>query len=341
MKMKAYALLMMFLLVACSGSESEEDGAAPQALVSLGTIERGSISETVTLYGEVEVGPKGREVLFTPVEAQLDSIEQPVGAVVTADQVVVRLEPGPEAQLAMEQAGSDATATEQALARAERLKADGLGSDAEVDTARAARDSAAARLQSLKTRMAELTLKAPATAVVEAINGQPGDLLSAGTAVVTMVRRNAGARVHFGADPALARTVSVGDEISLHMAGGDAAMMVSITSVDPLVSPDTRLASIYADLPGDAELTPGEAIKGDVVVRHMEQTLVAPYGALLDDAGQPFVYVVKGGIASRHDVQTGATDGQSVAILRGVEAGDRVVIDGGTAVEDGMQVREQ
>jgi membrane fusion protein (multidrug efflux system) len=64
-----------------------------------------------------------------------------------------------------------------------------------------------------------------------------------------------------------------------------------------------------------------------------------PYEAILDDGGQPYVYVVANGIAHRHDVVTGPSSGTRITIIKGVSAGDIVVVQGGTAVEDGMKVR--
>ena len=51
------------------------------------------------------------------------------------------------------------------------------------------------------------------------------------------------------------------------------------------------------------------------------------------------MFVVASGTAHRRDVTVGATDGDRVAITRGVKAGERVVTQGGTAVEDGIKVR--
>ena len=64
-----------------------------------------------------------------------------------------------------------------------------------------------------------------------------------------------------------------------------------------------------------------------------------PYGALLNEGGQPYVYTVSGGVAHRHEVEVGATNESMVAITRGLESGAMVVVAGGTALEDGMKVR--
>jgi multidrug efflux pump subunit AcrA (membrane-fusion protein) len=70
-----------------------------------------------------------------------------------------------------------------------------------------------------------------------------------------------------------------------------------------------------------------------------EQALAIPYAALLDDAGQPFVFVVVKGTAHRRDIVTGPSDGRIVAVTKGLSPGERVVVEGGTALDDGMKVR--
>ncbi len=57
----------------------------------------------------------------------------------------------------------------------------------EIEAARAARDSAAARLAAIDDRLAELTIKSPVNGVVEALELQPGDLVSAGAPVMSVL----------------------------------------------------------------------------------------------------------------------------------------------------------
>ena len=70
--------------------------------------------------------------------------------------------------------------------------------------------------------------------------------------------------------------------------------------------------------------------------------LTIPYAALLDDAGQAYVFVVgrrRRASARRRDrSRRAATASRST---KGLKPGERVVIEGGTAVEDGMKVRTQ
>jgi multidrug efflux pump subunit AcrA (membrane-fusion protein) len=49
---------------------------------------------------------------------------------------------------------------------------------------------------------------------------------------------------------------------------------------------------------------------------------------------------VRNGVARRVDVSPGNSSGDSIQILKGLNPGDRVVTEGGTALEDGMKVNE-
>ena len=67
--------------------------------------------------------------------------------------------------------------------------------------------------------------------------------------------------------------------------------------------------------------------------------LTIPYAALLDDGGQPYVYIIEKGVAKRVDVAVGPRMGDKVSVAKGLNADQRVAIDGVTALEDGMKVR--
>jgi RND family efflux transporter MFP subunit len=333
------ALLGAALLTACSGGGDQADETpTPVALVSLGTVQRGAVARTVTLYGNADAGPSGTIALAAPAEAIVSRIVAPVGTHVGAGQAVVVLTPSPTTRVDLAKAASDAGAADQAYARAQRLRADGLASDADVETARAAAQSADALARVTRQQGAGLTLRAPAAGIVQTIANQTGDLVAAGASVATIARAG-DLRAHFGVDPALARDIRPGTPIRITAGDGTAPVEVKVQSVDPVVDPQTRLASLYAALPASAGVSAGEALSGAVQTGASGDALTVPYAALLDDGGQPYVFVVAGGFAHRHDVETGATSGDRIAIVKGVAAGDRVVTEGGTAVEDGMKVR--
>lgn len=332
-------LSLLLLLAACSGGADESDSEpTPVALVSLAPATKGNVEQMLTLYGAVQKDSTTQYALSAPVEAILRDVTKPVGSMVRAGDVVARLEPSPSSRAAMSKAAGDARAANQAYARAHRLRTDGLASDADVEAARSAAIAAQAQQTAMSRSARDLTLRARAAGYVETVPVNPGDLLTAGTTVATLTRSGA-QRAGFGIDPQAAARLSPGTNIRVGTASGGPMLTVPIESVDTAVDPVTRLASVYARIPAQSRLGPGQPLTAQVPLATRSDTLTVPYAALLDDGGQPYVYVVKSGVAHRHDVVVGPAGGQRIAIVKGVAPGDEVVTAGGTALEDGMKVR--
>lgn len=333
------ALTLALVVGACSKATPEQ-APVPTALVSLANVAEGGIAETVTLYGAAETSASGRTALVAPIEANVVAIAAPVGTAVSAGQVVARLSAGPVARLDLTRAESDARLASAALARAQRLRADGLVSNAEVDTARAAAQSALATRASLGARSGALVLRAGNAGFVDTVTPAVGDLVAAGGVVAT-IARSGDIRARFGVDPALARRLGRGARLSIVPSGDGAPFTAPVLSVDPVVDPTTRLASVYTLVPASAGIGPGEALTAQVRVSKAKAALTIPYAALLDEGGQPYVFVVRNGFARRRDVVTGPAGDQQIAILKGLSGSESVVVAGGTALEDGMKVRTQ
>jgi len=338
---RIWAAALALSIAGCSSTADSADNAAePVALVKLAAVAQGGAGRQIIVYGAAEPGAMGKMSLVAPVEAKVVAIDAPVGTPVTQGQVVVRLAASPVSRADAAKAVSDAAAANAAFARAQRLRADGLVSNADVETARAAAVSANAVRASFATRAGGLTLRAPAAGIVDAVPVAVGDMLQSGAAVAS-VSRVGDVRVRFGIDPDSARLVRPGMALRI---GGDAArapLTVPVESVSTVVDPQTRLAAVFARMPANSGISAGQALTATIDSGDSSSALTIPYAALLDDAGQAFVYVVTGGVAHRRDVATAASSGDRVTIAKGLKPGDHVVVEGGTAVEDGMKVRTQ
>lgn len=325
-------------LAACSASAPEPRPADPVAEIRTAVAGAGSAVETVAVYGAAEAGAGGERSLVAPVEAAVAVILIAPGGAVAAGQPVVALTPGPNARLDLGKARSEAATSHAALARAQRLRADGLMSDADVETARAADRVASAAAGSLGSRAAALTLRSPMAGTVTAVTSAPGDLVAAGAVVVRIAVRG-GLRGRFGVEPAMLARLHVGGAVTLRASAGAAPASVRITAIDPLVDPQTRLAAVFTTLPSD-RAGAGEPLAADIALGGTASGVNVPETALGDDAGQAFVYVVTAGVAHRRRVTTGSVAGTTAEITHGLAGGERVAVDGLTGLEDGINVRD-
>jgi RND family efflux transporter MFP subunit len=333
------AAALALLLTACGAKEADAPEAEfqPVALVKTATAALGSTNDALLVYGTAEAGPGSELSVITPREAILVAVLAPNGTSVAAGAAIVTLRPSPTAHADYAKADSDAAVAENAYARARRLRVDGLASDADVETARAALTTAHATRASLGGNANGVTLRAPVAGTVQALTAKPGDQLAAGTAVATVAAAGE-RRARFGLDPAIARRVHPGQPIEIMAVDASTPIVATVAGVDPEVDATTRLASVFARVPANIGI--GQPLHARISIGATATGMTIPYAALLDDGGQSFVFVVKGGVAKKQEIVPGNSAGDRIAVLRGLQPGERVVTEGGTALEDGMHVRE-
>lgn len=324
---------------AADDAAASAEGPAPTALVRTAVVTIGTTSDRLAVYGAAESSSANGRSLTTQAEATVSEIRVSNGTAIGAGQIIAILRPSATAQLDTVKAQSDAAAANAALARAMRLRADGLVSDADVETARAAAKAANATRSSVATRNGTLVLRAPVAGTVQGLTVKTGDLVPAGTTVAT-ISVSGDLRARFGVDPADAQRIRPGQPITLAPAGTGQSIETKVVGVDSTVDATTRLASVFARIPGGLGIGAGEPLRGSIALGQTSTGMTIPYAALLDDGGRSYVFVVDKGVARSRDVSPGNSAGDRIQILRGLKAGEKVVTEGGTALEDDMKVRE-
>jgi len=89
----------------------------------------------------------------------------------------------------------------------------------------------------------------------------------------------------------------------------------------------------------DDSLFPQQFVNARLTVDTMSNAIVAPNAAIQQGAQGAFVYVVNDdNTVSVRQIKTGPVDGERTAILSGLKAGEKVVIDGVDRLRDGAKV---
>ena len=164
----------------------------------------------------------------------------------------------------------------------------------------------------------------------------PGELLEAGTTpsftVANLSRVWVMAQI-FGSDLA---SVSVGDSAEVATGIGHKSFPGRVDNISALVDPDTR--SVVVRVVAE---NPGHFLKKQMYVHVLIQArqestgLLVPVSSMLrDDQNLPFVYRLQrdGSFARRHVTLSDRT-GDRYNISEGLEAGDRIVTDGGVFIQ--------
>jgi membrane fusion protein (multidrug efflux system) len=112
-----------------------------------------------------------------------------------------------------------------------------------------------------------------------------------------------------------------------------------IDRVSPVMDSGSGTFRVVCALDNSPELRPGMFGRIEVIYDQREDALTVPRVALLEDEGEPALFVVRDKKAHRMPVKLGYTNGEIAEVLSGVKEGDQVITAGKVAVRDGTEVQ--
>ncbi|TIC86119.1 efflux RND transporter periplasmic adaptor subunit [Crenobacter intestini] len=197
--------------------------------------------------------------------------------------------------------------------------------------------SAAEALARSKGRdSARTQIRAPMAGVVEAREVNPGDYVTPGKTAF-LLNADGGRRVRLALGGADGDALAVGMPVRLSAHGK--TLTVRIDEVRAGLDTASRARVAWAMLPADAPWRVGEALDAEIELER-RQALSVPAAAVVERPGGKVVYRVEGGQAAERKVTAGAEANGRVELLAGVQAGERIAVDGAGFLSDGAKVSE-
>lgn len=265
------------------------------------------------------------------------------GAVVEAGTLLVALDVSvEEAELRAQQARAQLAET--TLARLQRMAEQRAVSAMELDNARAERDVAGAEVERIRAVIERKTIRAPFRATVGMSDVHPGQFLDAGTVLTTLQGIDDAVHVDFAVAQAVASTLRRGDRVDVFLGDDAAAVPARVVAVDARVDPATRNATVRARLASaGTQASPGASVRVRVPVGAEQAVVLVPVSALRKGPAGDHVFVIENVDGQTRSfsrrVQVGASAGESVVILGGLAAGERIAASGSFKLRDGALVQ--
>jgi RND family efflux transporter MFP subunit len=239
------------------------------------------------------------------------------------------------------QAGVDASREQQAQANETGVKAQAQGTQAKVECARA-------QLEEAEVALRDSALKAPFDAVVVKRSIEVGTLVGTGTGAFTLADTTS-VKAVFGVPALMVPRLQVGRPLTLSFeALPGAEFHGPITRISPAADAKSRVFDVEVTLPN-----PQDQLKigfiGALEIgedRGAGAVPVVPMTAIMRPKEDPAGYAVfvvqeQDGkhVARLQKVKLGDTVGNMIAIVDGIQLGERVITMGTTQVIDGAPVQ--
>jgi membrane fusion protein (multidrug efflux system) len=253
--------------------------------------------------------------------------------------VLVELD-GAEARADLESAEAALAESQSAFNRANDLAVQKIVSAAQLEQLDATRKSNQARVSAARARLADTVIRAPFAGRTGLRRVSVGSLINPGT-VITTLDDTSTIRLDFTVPEAYLSAVHTGLTIGAATSAWPGRRFEGrVTSIDSRVDPATRAVTVRADLPNAEGLLKPGMFMTVRLQRAPELQVIVPEQALVPEQGKVYVFVVADGRVVRREIALGYRRPGEVQALRGLEGGERVIIEGTQKVREGDRVEE-
>jgi membrane fusion protein (multidrug efflux system) len=341
----------------CSrGGEAADAEKVALAEVTLTRVERGDISDTLTLSGSVAGAPNNDVRVSALVAGRIAEMKAAEGDAVTAGQVLAHIDAHPyrdqltQAQALAAQAAANLENTTAARKRNEDLVQRGIAARKDLEDARtqesvaqAALKQAEAAVSLARMQVARTAVESPLTGVVvkrfvgvgEQVDG------TAGQPVVEVANLRE-VELVVNVPAAYLGKLHRGQSLSLAAdAFPERKFAGRILAIPAAVDAGSNAGAVRIRLANPrGELRLGMFLKAELPFETHTKALLIPVEALYrDEQSHPVVYKVEGENASATDVKIGLRTPEKVEIVEGVKAGDTIVLTGGYGLGEKAKVK--
>ncbi|HEY9657929.1 MAG TPA: efflux RND transporter periplasmic adaptor subunit, partial [Allocoleopsis sp.] len=215
--------------------------------------------------------------------------------------------------------------------------------EADIASAKADVQSRIAHTQELETQIAQTVVRAPASGIIAERVARVGNVTGTDK-LFALIRENALESQAKVPESELAKIIP-GAQVRI-TSDADSRIQVQgqVRDIAPLVDANTRQATVKIDLPADPLLRSGMFLKAAIAIQTTPALTIPAAAVIPQSEGQAIVYVLQDTTVRATPVTTGThqaatnTTPAQIVITRGLQADDRVVVEGAGYLKDGDRV---
>ncbi len=230
--------------------------------------------------------------------------------------------------------------------RQERLWKQKVGSEIQFLQAKTNYEAQEKSVQQMKEQLAKTVVTAPFSGTIDEVITEEGNMVSPGmNQLFRLVNLN---DMHIETDVPEAHIASVtnGKDVEVELPVLGEKIQTKVTQVGSFIHPSNRTFKVEIPLSNESKtIKPNLTAKIRINDYTNEKALLIPQSIVSENAkGEEYLYVieqkVKGvGIAKKVIIETGQTEGDDIEVLKGIENGAEIILEGARSIKDGQEVK--
>jgi membrane fusion protein (multidrug efflux system) len=195
-----------------------------------------------------------------------------------------------------------------------------------------------ADIELIKSKIAQTELRAPFSGIIGLRFVSEGAYASP-SVVVTRLTRISPLKLEFAVNESEVNFVKPGMQLAFKVGNELNPYYATVYAIESKLDEKTfslKARAIYPNKEG--KIKPGQSATIDMELGRIDRALVVPAIACVAEMGRDIVYVYKGGKAHRVEINKGLRTASSVQVVKGLAAGDTVLVTGVMQLRDALPV---
>lgn len=337
-KLMIALLLVSMVLAGCSAGAEESDSDAIKEQVSYVKVSKpikSSFEETTMLPGTLV--PKNEGIITAKVSGVIEGVHAELGDMVDANEVLCEIEPESytnihnKAKLAFEN-------IQTSYDRMKELYENEAVSKSSYEEIETKYHSLKEDYELAKLNLANSKIKSPIRGIISSKEVLIGQAASPGMELFRVVDISE-LYVETGVTEKDISHIKEGQEANILTETGD-AIKGTLQIIGPVPDLQTGTYPIKILVKNEEnQLKAGMFVNVEIIKNKKENVLAIDKSAVLNEDGIYFVYVTKGNVASKRQIETGLSNENYIEVVSGVEPDEDVVISGQDKLREGSKVQ--
>ncbi len=306
-----------------------------QIPVTVATVQEGDVSQQLIKTGNL-IPFREAEIMATAA-GKVMKVNFELGSAVRQGATMVQVD-NQLKELSLEATNLNVEKLKKDVARYNTLYAGNATTELQVNDTKYNYDNAVNQAEQIKKQISDATIKAPISGRVVKKNIEPGEYVNVGTSLGTVLDISR-LKVQVLVNESDVYSLKEGNSVKLSTSVfPDRVFSGKISYIAPQ-GDEQHNYPVEITIQNGNTLKAGTFVNVDFSQKSNQRALQIPRSALVESVKNPYVYVVEGQVVKQRKIQVGREFGDTIEVLSGLNAGEKVVTTGQINLSEGSAVQ--
>ncbi|QEC74549.1 efflux RND transporter periplasmic adaptor subunit [Mucilaginibacter ginsenosidivorax] len=305
--------------------------------VSTVAIKTSTFTNYVQIQGKIDA--QDNVTAYSQSPGNITAIFVKVGQHVSKGQVLAQLDNSALRQT-IAQSEAQVSLNQTLYDRQKNLWDQKIGTEVQFLQAQTSLQASKKALSALREQAAMYRITSPINGTVDQMDLKLGQVIQPGQPGTGIRIVNADVlKVKADVPESYSGSVNTGNDVKILVPDANDSLVTKVTFAAKVIDPTSRSFGVEIKLPVRKTLRPNMTAIIQIANYTKANTIAIPVKAIQKSEEGDYVLLNANGIAKRVNVKSGGTYGGQTEILSGLKAGDQLITDGATDIEDGDKIK--